>query len=97
MEQILSETTNGDAVPKAGDSERPTNEVDEVQDGAADPRSPEQRYASLVEAVKRHQAVTAKSGTPRRPRDHELYRRLKSQERFAPRHSAEARRAWKPR
>ena len=46
-------------------------------------RSPEQRYHELVDAVKRHEAVTAKSGTPRRPRDHELYRQLKSLEEFS--------------
>ncbi len=46
-------------------------------------RSPEQRYDELVDAVKRHEAVTAKSGTPRRPRDHELYRQLESLDEFS--------------
>ena len=83
MEQILSEPpTDEQPVVQAGDIERPTNELDQALGGAVDPRSPAQRYADLVEAVKRHEAVTAKSGTPRRPRDHELYRQLRSLEEF---------------
>ncbi len=65
---------------------RQTADVDErARAGAeeADPRPAEVRYRALVEAVKRHEAVTAKSGTPRRPRDHELYRQLKSLEEFS--------------
>ena len=42
-----------------------------------------ERYAELADAVKRHEAVTAKSGTPRRPKDHELYRQLRSLEEFS--------------
>ncbi len=83
--------TNGDLREPPSDELRVVGEqqsahLDELERAEAeeiDPRPAEERYRALVEAVKRHEAVTAKSGTPRRPRDHELYRQLKSLEEFS--------------
>ena len=51
--------------------------------GRSAPASPERRYEELVDAVRRHEKVTSSSGTPRRHRDHELYRQLRSLEEFS--------------
>lgn len=60
--------------------EEPTDELSIVPLGRGRAQKASERYAELADAVKRHQAVTSKSGVPRRPRDHELYRQLRSLE-----------------
>ena len=63
--------------------EEPTDELSIVPLGRSAPASPERRYEELVDAVRRHEKVTSSSGTPRRHRDHELYRQLRSLEEFS--------------
>lgn len=40
----------------------------------------ESRLLALAEAVRRHELTTSRPGVPKRPRDHDLYRRLDSLE-----------------